>query len=102
MTVGRGGLGEVVQDDALRSGSAGTRRIAGLHEGDEAFLKRLQLAHFGSNRGEVLGGHIAGVHARALGIVHDCHERVDLFDREIEVPAPPNECAARRGSWSSR
>jgi hypothetical protein len=39
----------------------------------------------------MLGCNVARVHARALGIVHDRHERTDLIDREIELPTATDE-----------
>ena len=76
---------------ALRSGSAGTGAVAGLHESDETPLERLQFAHFRSNCGEVFRRHIARVHTGALGIVHDRNQRTNLFDREVELPTTTDE-----------
>ena len=36
-------------------------------------------------------GHLARIHAGALRIVHDRHERPDLIDREIELPTATDE-----------
>jgi hypothetical protein len=75
--LGWGGLREAVQNHTLWPWPTGAGDVAGLHEGDETSLERLQFTHFGSNRGKVFGSHVARVHAGVLQVVH---ERTNLLD----------------------
>src|SRR5262249_32838681 len=86
-----GGIGEGVEDHAVRAGSARAGGLATLHEGRDAPLESPQLRELRSYRFEMRLCHVARFETGTLRIFHERPERPDLLQAEAEVAASPDE-----------
>src|SRR5262249_23751424 len=78
-------------DDATRSWPAGARRIASCDERRNAAFQCFQFGEFRSQVGKMSLRKVARPHARALRILHECHERAHLINGKTELTATTNE-----------